>query len=101
MMVWARLRHLLHRNREAAELQEEMQLHLDLRARRLKEQGLPAEEAGFAARRRFGNPASLQDASAAQWGWQAWERLAQDFGQAFRALRKSPGSAAFSGLTLA
>jgi hypothetical protein len=36
-----RIRHLLHRDEFAHELDEEMQLHVELRARRLREQGIP------------------------------------------------------------
>jgi putative ABC transport system permease protein len=100
-MLWNRIRYLVGRDREAADLQEEMRLHLELRARRLEERGLARPDARSAARRQFGNPATIQEASAAQWGWQSWERLAQDVHQGFHTLRKSPGFTAFAVLTLA
>ena len=47
---------LLHRRQFRADLEEEMQLHLDLRQQQQVEQGMSLNEAGFAARRRFGSP---------------------------------------------
>jgi len=96
-----RLAGIFGRDRAASELEEEMRLHLELRARQLRQQGLPAEEAEYAARRRFGNEFAVHDASARVWGWTAWERLLGDFRHAFRGLRKAPGFTAVSVATLA
>jgi putative ABC transport system permease protein len=96
-----RLAAILGRDRAASELEEEMRLHLELRTRQLREQGLAPEEAGHAARRRFGNELAVHEASAGVWGWTAWERLLGDFRLAFRNLYKAPGFTAVAVATLA
>ena len=96
-----RMKYLWHRDEFANQLDEEMRLHLELRARRLNEQGMNADAARLAARRRFGNRAAMGIASSEAWGWTAWERLVQDVRQALRALRKTPAFTAVVVATLA
>jgi putative ABC transport system permease protein len=83
-----RLRFWLTRHRLADELDEEMQLHLELRARANREQGLDADAAHAAARRRFGNPLVLREEGRDAWGFQSVERLAHDTRFAVRRLIK-------------
>ena len=101
MTLWRRIQYLMERNRRARELEEEMNTHLAYRADRLREQGLAEDRARLAARRGFGNRASLEIAADAAWGWGALERLAQDVRLAARSLRRAPGIAAVAVLTLA
>ena len=96
-----RIKYLLHREEFANDLDEEMRLHLELRASRLRERGMNAEEARLAARRQFGNRAAVEIASSEAWGWTVWERLWQDVRQAVRALRKTPGFSIVALLTIA
>jgi putative ABC transport system permease protein len=77
-----RTAYLFRRNRFTGELEEEMRLHLEMRARKMADPS--------AARRKFGNTASLQEASSQAWGWPALEQLAQDARYALRALRRTP-----------
>jgi predicted permease len=87
---------LLHRRQFRADLEEEMQLHLDLRAQDLRqnqqtEQGMNEDEARYAARRKFGNATALKEESTTAWGWRWLESLAQDGFYGVRAMMRSPG----------
>ena len=89
--VARRIRYLLLRDRYSAELEEEMRLHVELRAARMREQGVPAEEAHRAARRRFGNATNLQERSRDMWGLTLVEHAMADLRFAARRLRRRPG----------
>jgi len=65
------------------------------------ERGEPAEQAGQAARREFGNRTLIQEVTREMWGWTSLDRLAQDLRYAARGLRRSPGFALTPILSLA
>lgn len=81
----------LRRNRMAEDLEEEMRLHSELRAVKLREQGIAAEEAAALARRQFGNRTSLKESAWEMWSFLSLEKVWRDLRFATRLLRKSPG----------
>src|SRR5947209_1820976 len=99
--LWRRFLFSLQRKRLDAELQEEMRQHLELKAQEHMAEGASSEEAGYAARRKIGNLALLQEQSRASWGFPLLESIAQDVRYGVRGLGKAPGFTAAAVLTLA
>ena len=92
---------LLHREQVAKELQDEMQLHLELRRQQQLEAGVAAKDARAAAYRRFGNPTLIRERSYTAWGWSWLEGLLQDMLYGIRAMLRSPGITIVALLSLA
>jgi hypothetical protein len=76
--LWRRLLIYARRNQFDRELEEEMQFHLEMKAKENIAEGKSVEEARYAARRQFGNQTLLLEASRDMWGFRPLETLAQD-----------------------
>ena len=85
-----RLRMIFHRRQLDADLEEEMRLHLDLRAQQQIDSGLPSSTAHRAAYRKFGNTTRIQEKSRMTWGWESIESFLQDVSYGIRAMLRSP-----------
>lgn len=95
-----RLRYLFRRQATEAEMAEEMRYHLEQRAADFAAEGMPNGEALDAARRKFGNLASIQEQARENWGWGWLERFGKDLAFAARHLVKSPGLTLLAIVTL-
>jgi putative ABC transport system permease protein len=83
----------LNRNRVAAELEEEMQLHRELRAEKLAASGSSARDAKSDARKRFGNVTRVEEQTHDARGLRFIEHAVNDTKFALRRLRRRPAFA--------
>jgi predicted permease len=95
-----KLRLLLDRGRYEHELAEEMEAHREAIEAELRDGGATAEEARYAAARRFGNAARISDESHSAVAFGA-ETAAQDARFAVRQLLRDPGLAITATVILA
>jgi hypothetical protein len=100
-IVRLRLRSLLLRRREEAELDRELRFHLDALADEQLAAGRPAEDAARLARRAFGGTDQIKEACRDARGVRAIDELWRDVRHALRALARSRTYACTCVLTLA
>jgi putative ABC transport system permease protein len=101
MTGFRRLWFFITRWRRVNDLDEEMRLHLELRAAANRRRGLPPEEATREARVRFGNPLKLREEARDMWGFAEVERIGGDLRHAVRRIVQHPSRTLVVVLTLA
>ena len=99
--VASRVRALVQKRRLDAEMDEELQLHVELKTQRNLEAGLSPDEARRRALLEFGTVESIREQCRDQRGVRWLEQLAQDLRYGARMLARNPGFTAVAGLTLA
>ena len=91
----------LQRRRKEDELREELQFHLAEEAGERQADGLPEDQARWAARRDLGNVTLLQEDTRTLWSWILLEQLAQDVRYGLRTMFKNRLFTALAALSLA
>ncbi len=98
--LWRRVRFFVRGSAATRELEDEMRLHLALRAERYEESGMSSVDASRAARRRFGSAPRVVEASRDAWLTHWIDALIHDVRYAVRGLRRAPMFAAVAVTTL-
>jgi predicted permease len=98
-MSW--LRQLFSRQRQYAELSEEIREHIEEKTAELISEGMAPKEAAAAAHRQFGNVMLVEGDGRAAWRWSPIEDFLADVRYGFRTLRHNPVFAAVGLLTIA
>ena len=88
--IFRRVRAFIQRDRLDADLQEEMRLHVEMRARQNARASGNAADAARDARVRFGNSGAIREASRDEWGAGWWDRIVQDVRYGARQLVRRP-----------
>lgn len=99
-LQFARFRGLLGRRRQDEDLAEEIRAHLEMEEQENREAGMAADEARYAALRRFGNTLRAREEAREMWRWAWVETLVEDVRFGLRMLLKNRGFTAVAVVTL-
>jgi putative ABC transport system permease protein len=99
--LWHRLAALFGRRHRDPDVDDEIAFHLAMLEAEKERDGTTREAAQLAARRQFGNIASLKEQTRDMWRFPSFESLVQDTRYAIRSLVKSPGFSVVAILVLA
>ncbi len=99
--LFRRLRFLLDRQNEWEDLETEMNLHRELRAKQMQRKGATPADAVLAVNRRFGNATLLKEKSNDMWGWNWLEDIGKDVRYVCRNLQNNLLFATVAVLTIA
>jgi macrolide transport system ATP-binding/permease protein len=99
--LFRKLGWLIKRRGKEDQLDAELRFHLSETADELRQDGLPEEEARWAARRELGNVSRLKEETRAAWSWTLLEQLAQDLRFAARTAKHNPAFMILASLSLA
>jgi putative ABC transport system permease protein len=94
------LRRLFRRTEADEDIRQEIEAHIAMRAEMNRKSGMPADEASTAARRQFGNAASIREEIYDIHGFGFLDGLARDVYYAWRALKKRRGFVLLAVLTM-
>jgi predicted permease len=92
---------LFRRQNQSAQLNSELQFHLEQEIRENIARGLSPEEARYAALRLFGNPTLISEQARSTWSGGRFEKLVTDLRHGARGLIRSPGFALAAILVMA
>lgn len=92
---------MLQRRRKEAEINEELQFHLEEEAAEREQEGIAPEQAKWAAHRELGNVTLVQEHVRTVWIWTFLEQLVQDLRYALRVMWASKTFSTLAILSLA